>query len=453
MKLKLPASVDAIIDILQANGYEAYAVGGCVRDSILNRQPDDWDITTSATPWQVKELFNRTVDTGLQHGTVTVLMGNHAHEVTTYRIDGDYEDGRHPKEVTFTASLEEDLKRRDFTINAMAYNDKSGLIDLYGGTEDLQRRCIRCVGNAGERFSEDALRILRAIRFAAQLDFGIEQETYDAICRLSQTLSKISAERIAAELTKLLVSGHPEFIQNAYESGITKVILPEFDSMMETPQNNPHHCYNVGRHTIESLKYAPADKVLRLTMLLHDMGKPACHQTDEDGIDHFKGHAKEGMELSREILQRLKFDNETIYQVTNLVKWHDCRMEPSHITIRKILNKIGPDLFDKLLVVQYADTMAQSGFCRKEKIQRITDVEICFKEILEANQCISLKDLELTGQDLIALGLKPGPQIGQLLNQALDQVLEDPEKNKRDYLLFYIKSIMKDELKSAEIQI
>ncbi|HIU75674.1 MAG TPA: CCA tRNA nucleotidyltransferase [Candidatus Pelethocola excrementipullorum] len=445
MRLNLPASVDAIIDSLQANGYEAYAVGGCVRDSILGCKPDDWDITTSATPWQVKEIFNRTVDTGLQHGTVTVLMGNYAHEVTTYRIDGDYEDGRHPKEVTFTASLEEDLKRRDFTINAMAYNDKSGLIDLYGGIEDLQRKCIRCVGNAEERFGEDALRIMRALRFSAQLDFGIDQETYDAVRKLSPTLAKISAERISTELTKLLMSGHPEYIQHAYDTGITKVILPEFDAVMDTPQNNPHHCYNVGRHTIESLKYTPADKVLRLTMLLHDMGKPACRTTDEDGIDHFIGHAMEGMELARDILQRLKFDNDTIYQVTNLIKWHDCRMEPSLKTIRKILNKIGPNLFDKLLTVQYADTMAQSGFCRKEKIQRITEVEACFKEILDSNQCISLKDLELTGQDLIAMGLKPGPQIGQLLNQALDQVLEEPEKNERNYLLAFIDTIVKSE--------
>lgn len=445
MKLKLPASVNAIINSLQAKGYEAYAVGGCVRDSILNREPEDWDITTSATPWQVKDIFNRTVDTGISHGTVTVLIGNNAHEVTTYRIDGDYEDGRHPSEVTFTASLEEDLRRRDFTINAMAYNDDSGLIDLYGGVEDLQHKCIQCVGNAEARFGEDALRILRALRFAAQLDFGIEQATYDAICKLSGTLSKISAERIAAEMTKLLLSGHPEYIQYAFDTGITSVILPEFDAMMNTAQNNPHHCYDVGHHTIESLKYISADKVLRITMLLHDVGKPGCRVTDEDGIDHFKGHAMEGMELSREILQRLKFDNDTIYQVTNLIKWHDCRMEPSMKMVRKVLNKLGPDLFGKLLKVQYADTMAQSGFCRKEKLQNISEVERCFQEIMDSKQCISLKDLKLTGQDLITMGMKPGPQIGELLNRALDQVLEYPEKNQRDYLLFYIKTLIKEE--------
>lgn len=451
MKLKLPASVDLIIDNLQANGYEAYAVGGCVRDSILDREPDDWDITTSATPWEVKKIFNRTVDTGLQHGTVTVLIGNYAHEVTTYRIDGEYEDGRHPKEVTFTACLEEDLRRRDFTINAMAYNDKSGLVDLYGGMEDIQRGCIRCVGNAEERFGEDALRILRALRFAAQLGFGIEQSTYAAIHTLAPTLAKISAERIAAELTKLMVSDRPEYIQHLHESGISKIILPEYDAMENVPQNNPHHCYTVDRHTVESLKYIPPDKVLRFTMLMHDMGKPSCRITDEDGIDHFKGHSAESMEIARNILQRLKFDNDTIYQVTNLIKWHDCRMEPSMKTVRKVLNKIGPDLFDKLLLVQRADTMAQSGYCRKEKLQNIQDVEACFHKIMEENQCISLKDLELTGQDLIALGLRPGPKIGELLNHALEEVLEDPEKNQKEYLLGFVETLIENQDETKQI--
>ncbi len=449
MKLKLPASVDAIISSLQAKGYEAYAVGGCVRDYILNRKPDDWDITTSATPWQVKEIFNRTIDTGLQHGTVTVLFGGNAHEVTTYRIDGDYEDGRHPKDVTFTASLDEDLKRRDFTINAMAYNDKEGLVDLYGGLLDLQRSCIRCVGDPVERFGEDALRILRALRFAAQLDFGIEQNTYNAIRGMAHTLKKISAERIATELIKLLTSGHPEYMEHMYELEITRVILPEFDAMMSTPQNNPHHCYHVGGHTIESLKYVPADKVLRLTMLFHDMGKPSCRVTDADGIDHFKGHAQAGMEISRKVMQRLKLDNDTIYQVTSLIKWHDYRMTPTQENVRVMLNKTGPDLFEKLLDVQYADTMAQSGYYRKEKLQRITGVRQCFAEVMKAGQCYSLKDLKLTGQDLISMGTKPGPRIGQMLNTVLEQVLKYPEKNQRDYLLFYANTLVEED-KSAD---
>lgn len=437
MKIKLPPSVNMIIELLQSRGYEAYAVGGCVRDSILGRTPDDWDITTSAAPLEVKEIFNRTVDTGLQHGTVTVLIGGHAHEVTTYRIDGDYEDGRHPRNVTFTASLEEDLKRRDFTINAMAYNERAGLVDLYGGVQDLQNRCIRCVGNARERFGEDALRILRALRFAAQLDFRIAQETYEAVCALAHTLKKISAERIAAELTKLLLSDRPEYIWSLYETGLTAVLMPEFDRMCETPQNNPHHSYCVGKHTMESLKYIPSDKVLRFTMLFHDIGKPQCRTTDEQGIDHFKGHAEIGMEIARTILRRLKFDNDTISQVMHLILWHDCRTEPTPRAVRRAMNRLGPDLFEKLLLVQRADTMAQSSYCRDQKIGRIEAVEACMRQIIAEKQCITLKELALTGADLINLGLQPGPRIGEILNQALEQVLEEPSRNRREYLLSY----------------
>lgn len=321
MKIKMPPSVNMVIDSLHAKGFEAYAVGGCVRDTILAREPDDWDITTSASPQQVKEIFDRTVDTGLEHGTVTVLAGSGAHEVTTYRIDGEYEDGRHPKEVVFTSSLAEDLRRRDFTINAMAYNNEEGLVDLFDGIRDLQRKVIRCVGNPTERFSEDALRILRALRFSAQLGFKLDPATLDAIIALAPTLEKISAERIRVELNKLLISKRPEYMEAVYEAGITKIVLPEFDELMKTPQNNPHHCYNVGEHTIAALQHVPADPILRWTMLLHDIAKPACRTTDEAGIDHFKGHAPAGEKMAKAILRRLKFDNETIRQVAALIRW------------------------------------------------------------------------------------------------------------------------------------
>lgn len=241
MKIELPKKVIMIIDNLQMHGYEAYAVGGCVRDSILCRKPEDWDITTSARPEEVKRLFRRTVDTGIEHGTVTVMLGKDGFEVTTYRVDGEYADNRHPKEVTFTASLEEDLKRRDFTINAMAYNDEVRLVDIFGGMKDLNHHLIRCVGDPMERFSEDALRILRAVRFSAQLAFPIEKQTADAVRALAPTLEHISAERIQVELVKLLTSAHPELIQDAYELGITKVILPEWDAMVGVEQNTPHH--------------------------------------------------------------------------------------------------------------------------------------------------------------------------------------------------------------------
>ena len=345
MKIQLPATVKAVIDTLQAKGFEAYAVGGCVRDSILGRRPDDWDITTSARPLQVKEIFHRTVDTGIAHGTVTVLFGGGAHEVTTYRLDGEYEDARHPKEVTFTASLREDLRRRDFTINAMAYNEKEGLVDLYGGMEDLQRKRIRCVGDPMERFQEDALRILRAVRFSAQLNFCIEEETWEAIKKLAPTLSKISAERICAELMKLLLSAHPDYLRKAYEAGVTRIVLPEFDRLMDTPQNNPHHCLNVGEHTLKSLCAAPAEKLLRLTMLLHDMGKPACRTTDEQGIDHFRGHGEVSAGIAQKIMRRLRMDNDTVRKVITLIRYHDWRLEPSQREVRRAVNRIGRELF------------------------------------------------------------------------------------------------------------
>ena len=264
MTIELPKKVNTIIETIRAAGHEAYAVGGCVRDSILGRIPDDWDITTSARPEEIKTLFRHTIDTGIEHGTVTVTLEKEGFEVTTYRIDGEYEDCRHPKEVMFTDKLTEDLKRRDFTINAMAYNDSRGLVDIFGGKKDLQQGIIRCVGDARERFTEDALRILRAIRFSAQLGYKIEEKTREAIEELASSLKYISAERIQAEFIKLLLSPHPDYLRIAYDTGVTKVFFPEWDKAMETPQNHPHHCYGVGEHILHSLQEVPPDKVLRL---------------------------------------------------------------------------------------------------------------------------------------------------------------------------------------------
>ncbi|MCD7736799.1 MAG: polynucleotide adenylyltransferase, partial [Lachnospiraceae bacterium] len=259
---EIPPKVERILQVLHENGYEAYVVGGCVRDSLLGRRPEDWDITTSASPMQVKRLFPRTIDTGIRHGTVTVMEGRESFEVTTYRIDGDYEDGRHPNQVTFTSSLEEDLKRRDFTINAMAYSHERGLVDLFGGLKDLREGIIRCVGNPEERFGEDALRMLRAVRFAAQLGFHVTDGVRGSIHELAYTLKKVSAERIQAELVKLLVSPRPHWFRLAYECGITAVVMPEFDRIMEQRQNNPHHAYSTGEHTLIAMKSIPEDKAL-----------------------------------------------------------------------------------------------------------------------------------------------------------------------------------------------
>lgn len=435
MKIQLPPKVNQIMQTLQANGFEAYAVGGCVRDSILGRKPDDWDITTSATPQETKQLFQKTFDTGIEHGTITVLLGKDAYEVTTYRVDGKYEDSRHPSEVTFTRSLKEDLLRRDFTMNAMAYNDKEGLVDIFGGMDDLQNRCIRCVGNAEERFREDALRILRAVRFAAQLDFEVEEETKQGIRRLAPTLANISAERIQVELVKMLVSPNPGLLRMAYELGITQVILPEFDVMMQTTQETPHHCYSVGEHTLRAVELVRAEKALRLTMLLHDVAKPKMKTVDDKGRAHFKKHDLEGTQMAKAILRRLKFDNDTINKVTKLVAYHDYRMEAEPRLVRRAMNRIGEDLFAEYLEVRMADTLAQSAYQREEKLQNLQDIRSCYEEIIENKQCVSLKELAVTGSDLIADGMMPGKEIGHVLNLLLEQVLEKPELNDKETLL------------------
>lgn len=437
MRLRIPASVTMIIDCLNARGFEAYIVGGCVRDSVLRRIPDDWDITTSASPEQVKEIFPKTVDTGLQHGTVTVIHQGKGYEVTTYRVDGEYEDGRHPKEVIFTSSLEEDLKRRDFTINAMAYHPERGLVDLFGGMQDLQKKVIRCVGDPMERFSEDALRILRAVRFSAQLGFGIDPETIAGILRLAPTLEKISAERIQTELVKLLTSRRPEYMKVAWQTGITKIVLPELDQIMELEQNTPYHCYTVGEHTLNSMLSVENDKVLRLTMLLHDFGKARMKTTDSKGVDHFKGHAAVGAEMAGQILRRLKFDNDTIKKVTKLIYYHDNRIPAEEKAVRHAVHEIGKDLFPLLLKVQNADALAKSPAYLQESIQRILGVRALYDKITGEHQCTELSELQLTGKDLLDLGYEKGPEIGRVLNEALELVLDDQEYNQREKLLAF----------------
>ncbi|MCM1188597.1 MAG: HD domain-containing protein [bacterium] len=444
IRIKIPDGANYIIGTLQAAGFEAYAVGGCVRDSILGREPQDWDITTSAEPAQVKELFPHTVDTGLQHGTVTVLRNRTGYEVTTYRIDGTYEDGRHPKEVTFTPDLREDLRRRDFTVNAMAYNGEEGLIDLYDGLKDLEDGVIRCVGNAVERFGEDALRMLRAVRFSAQLGYRIEEETKEGIRLLAPALRNISAERIRAELVKTLTSPHPDYLREAYRLGITKVFLPEFDRAMETAQNHPHHKYGVGEHILHSLLEVRPDSVLRLTMLLHDIGKPAVQTTDEAGITHFHGHAAVSAELARQILRRLKFDNDTTAAVCRLVMYHDYGndTDPTMRVVRHALNRIGEDAFPALFEVKYADICAQSDYLRKEKLERLEAWRNVYAEVIRQKQCVTLRELAVSGADLIAAGMKPGKELGGTLGRLLELVLEEPSLNTKEKLLEEVKKMM-----------
>lgn len=434
MNIVLPEKVRSIIQTLETAGYEAYAVGGCVRDSMLGRRPADWDITTSALPEQVKTLFRRTIDTGIEHGTVTVMLEHEGFEVTTYRVDGEYRDHRHPSEVNFTGELREDLRRRDFTINAMAYNEREGLVDAFGGAEDLEAGIIRCVGNAEERFGEDALRILRAVRFAAQLGFEIEDETAAAAGRLAENLRDISAERIQTELVKLLISPHPELLRTAWELGLTAVFLPEFDTAMKTEQHNPHHLYTVGEHTLKALEFTEQDKALRLAVLFHDFGKPAV-KTTEDGVDHFHGHAAVSSRMAGKIMRRLKFDNDTTDRVKRMVLYHDVRPKPEPRGVRRLMNRAGQDLFPELFQVMGADILAQSEYMRLEKLLNLEKVQMVYEEIVSRQDCVTLKDLSVTGSDLIAAGMKPGPEIGEVLRRMLDDVIEEPAHNKKEYLL------------------
>lgn len=435
MKIDVPANVEFIIKTLIENGYDAYAVGGCVRDALLLREPGDWDITTSANPMEVKGLFKRTIDTGIKHGTVTVMIDKEGYEVTTYRIDGEYEDNRHPKEVEFTKNLVEDLKRRDFTINAMAYNSFRGLVDEFDGIGDIQRKCIRCVGNPLDRFEEDALRILRAVRFSAQLGFDIAPETKNAIRLKVNNLKNISSERIRVELEKLLTSKEPERIMLAYETGITKVVLPEFDEMFVTEQNNPYHIYNVGFHTLKAVQSIRNIPVLRLTMLLHDIGKPWTKTTDANHIDHFYRHVEVSEKMAKEILKRLKYDNFTIDVVTRLVRWHDWEFGLTPSGMRKAVNRIGEDIIELLFEVKEADIKAKNPERSKEKYEQLEKAKDLYREILEKKDCVSLKSLVVNGKDLMEVGIKPGKHMGEILDQLLQKVLEEPELNTKEKLL------------------
>lgn len=442
MKIELPEKVKKILSILTEAGFEAFAVGGCIRDSILGKTPDDWDITTSATPQQVKGLFRYTIDTGIQHGTVTIMLEKEAFEVTTYRIDGKYEDNRHPKEVVFTPSLEEDLKRRDFTINAMAYNEQKGLVDLFGGIADIEAGVIRCVGDAGERFQEDALRMMRAIRFSAQLGYQIEPQTKEAIQKLAPNLAQISAERIQVELVKLLCSNHPDYLRLAYDTGITAIVLPEWDAAMDTPQKHPHHCYSVGEHTLHALLEVPPNKVLRLAVLLHDIGKPSTFSLDKKGITHFKGHVIDSVKITDEILLRLRFDNNTIERVKKLVQYHDYGngVVPDKRMVRRAMHHIGAEYMPDLFQIKKADILSQSKEFQQEKLEALASWEKLYNEIIQEKECVSLKELAVTGKDLIALGMKPGREMGNTLNRLLDLVLDHPECNNKEYLLSKVKN-------------
>ena len=396
-QITLPEDVSFIIDTLEKNGYEAFAVGGCVRDSIMGRIPNDWDITTSAKPWQVKALFRRTIDTGIQHGTVTIMLGKKGYEVTTYRIDGEYIDGRHPEEVIFTGNLIEDLKRRDFTINAMAYNNRAGVVDAFGGVEDLENKIIRCVRVAKERFTEDALRILRALRFSAQLDFKISSDTCEAIEALGMNLTKISKERIQAELNKLLTSGHPERLLLIQQYGLNKYIFDNSTSLAGTERR-------IYEDIVKLMEHLPQDHYLRFASLV--LYEPAPDK----------------------VLKALKFDNKTINICSRLIKASSMSLPTDKPGLRRMIVGLGQDLFDNYLFT-FLYALADSGLYAHGTHEEIMLMETAYREIISDKDCISMQELAIKGADLIKNGMEPGKQLGYILNQLFEQVLDNPALN------------------------
>ncbi|HEY9062365.1 MAG TPA: CCA tRNA nucleotidyltransferase [Pseudobacteroides sp.] len=430
----LPDDVLSIITRLNTAGYEAFAVGGCVRDSLLNKTPKDWDITTNSLPHNTKSLFEKTIDTGLKHGTVTVVINNESYEITTYRIDGEYSDNRRPDSVEFTASLKEDLSRRDFTVNALAYNPSLGVIDYFEGINDLDDKVIRAVRNADERFKEDALRMLRAIRFSAQLGFRIESQTLKAISQNKELINNISPERIREELTKILVSPNPSKLLLLHDTGLLKFVLPEFESCIGIEQNNPYHMYNVDQHTILAVSGIECDKILRWTMLLHDIGKAVTKTTDSEGIDHFHGHQSVSVDLALSILKRLRFDNKSIDIILKLIKHHDMRVAPDNVSIKKALKTLGKEAIFLLLKVKEADIRAQNTKFLESRLVDLAKIKCMAGEIIESNECFSLDSLAISGDDLINLGISQGRNIGIILNKLLDMVIESPQLNTYSHL-------------------
>ena len=440
ININISNEAEKIIDTLEANGYEAYVVGGCVRDTVMGKIPEDWDICTSALPEQTAGCFpdSHIIETGLRHGTITVVTNSTPVEVTTYRIDGDYSDNRHPDKVEFVSELKEDLSRRDFTINAMAYNHNRGLVDYFDGVSDIERKIIRCVGDADKRFREDSLRIMRALRFASVLGFAVDEETSGAIFRNKKLLGNIAVERISVELNKMLIGDNVKEILLLYTQ-IIEEIIPEITVMIGFKQNNRHHIYDVWRHTVESIAMIPADPVLKLTMLFHDIGKPVCY-TEADSVGHFHGHQQVGSDMAREILKRLKYPNSIIDTIKKLVLYHDADILPDTRHIKRWLNRLGETKFRQLILVKRADAMAQSELFRKEKLESLDKVVFVLDEVIRQQQCFSLKDLAVSGRDLIEAGIPEGAKVGSCLNRLLKMVIEESIDNNKEKLLEILKT-------------
>jgi tRNA nucleotidyltransferase (CCA-adding enzyme) len=430
LKINIPEDVRYIINELEKNGYEAFVVGGCVRDAILGIEPKDWDITTSAKPEIIKSCFknNHIITIGEKHGTIGVVKNKRVYEVTTYRIDGDYSDSRHPESVEFTDDIEKDLSRRDFTVNAMAYNESKGFVDPFNGQTDLKYSALRCVGNPDERFNEDALRILRGLRFASVYNFSIESNTAVSIIRNKKLLNNISMERIASELNGILCGKNVSFILRRYKDVIA-VLIPELVATFDFAQNTPHHNKTVWRHITASVANIEPESLLRIVMLLHDIGKPLALRTDKNGIDHFKGHNHFGAVLAKTALKRLKYPTKFIEDAIELIEFHDVRFSGNKKQIKHVLNKIGEDNFRRLLKVQRADILAQSKYMREAKLNNLELAEGAFNRVVTNKECYKIKDLQINGSDLIHLGIVDGKMIGEILQILLDNVIDETIEN------------------------
>ena len=432
-----PKEVEAVLRALEAAGHRAYAVGGCVRDLLRGETPDDYDITTSARPEEVMALFaGRCIPTGLQHGTVTVRENHCSFEVTTFRADGVYTDNRHPSEVFFSQTLEEDLQRRDFTVNAMAMDLRGEVTDLYGGREDLQNGILRCVGDADTRFGEDALRMMRALRFAAVLGFTIAEETARSIRKNRELLRNIAVERILVEMNKLLTGRDALRILLDYPE-VLQVFIPEVAPCVGFDQHSKYHCYTVWEHIVRGVQAVAAEPVLRWTMLLHDIAKPACFFTDEQGEGHFYGHPQRSAEMAEEITRRLRFDKRSAQRIVLLVEWHDRPIEPTHKAVRRVLNAMGEEALRQLLQVKRADNLAQHEKYRS-RLAVIDAVEAVMEELLAQESCFSLKQLAVNGRDLMELGFS-GSEIGAALDALLQKVMDGELPNERTALLEALK--------------
>lgn len=435
MRFALPAAAEFIINRLNECGYQAYAVGGCVRDSLLGVTPKDWDICTSALPEDMQRVFagQHVVETGLKHGTLTVVIGHVPYEVTTFRVDGAYTDHRHPDEVRFVQDVREDLSRRDFTVNAMAYHPETGLVDAFGGQADLAAGLIRCVGEPARRFDEDALRILRALRFASTYDFTIEEETAAAVHSLKGTLTGVAAERIRAELGKLLCGKGAGGMLRQYADVVFQV-LPELAPMLGCDQHTPFHRYDVWEHTVRAVESIPATEVLRLAMLLHDSGKPAAITRDENGVGHAYGHQAISAEIAARALDSLRVDNATRQQVLLLVKHHDIPMDTTPQCLKRRLHQFGEEMVRQLIEVRRADMMGKGTMTAAEIDACAESLRQALNGLLALQPCFTLKDMAVRGGDLIQLGIR-GKAVGQCLEHLLNQVMDDKLPNNAPVLL------------------